>query len=355
MCGITGRHISVKTRLLQDIVDDLNNRGMGGAILPLDQEKAFDRVDWAFLLRVLRKMNFGDSFCQWIMLFYSHIHSCLLLNGELTEFFPVLRGVRQGCPISPLLYVIMDETIASAIRADPLIDGFTIPGSDPVKLCEYADDTSIIVLSDASLNAVFALFSRYELASGAKLNVEKSHGLLVGSWRSRTKLPITLNWSSSSITILGFELVNDVADRSWANRLAKLDTVLATWKTRQLSFHGRALVINFLGLSLFWYLCSFLVMPDQVVTAVKPAFFPFSGRSQKDWPKLRLLNVRVTEAWVSWMWSVKFSRCMSCGFGIWSLIQHVHPPFSFAFIYAPHSLAGRFNKSFSYPKHPTLR
>ena len=113
------------------------------------------------------------------------------------------QGVRQGCLISPLLYVTMAETIASAIRADPLIDGFTIPGSDPVKLCQYADDTSIIVLSDASLNAVFALFSRYKLASGAKLNVEKSHGLLVGSWHSRTKLPITLNWSSSSITILG--------------------------------------------------------------------------------------------------------------------------------------------------------
>ena len=153
---------------------------MGGAILSLDQEKAFDHVDWAFLLRVLRKMNFGDSFCQWITLFYSHIHSCLLLNGELTEFFPVSRGIRQGCPISQLLYVIVAETIASAIRADPLIDGFTIPGSDPVKLCQYADDTSIIVLSDASLNAVFALFSRYELASGAKLNVEKSHGLPFG-------------------------------------------------------------------------------------------------------------------------------------------------------------------------------
>ena len=90
------------------------------------------------------------------------------------------RGIRQGCPISQLLYVIVAETIASAIRADPLIDGFTIPGSDPVKLCQYADDTSIIVLSDASLNAVFALFSRYELASGAKLNVEKSHGLPFG-------------------------------------------------------------------------------------------------------------------------------------------------------------------------------
>ena len=81
VCGITGRNISAKTRLLQDTVHDLNSCGMGGTILSLEQEKAFDRVDWVFLLRVLRKMNFGDSFRQWITLFYSHIHSCLLLNG----------------------------------------------------------------------------------------------------------------------------------------------------------------------------------------------------------------------------------------------------------------------------------
>ena len=127
--------------------------------------------------------------------------------------------------------------------------------------------------------------------SGAKLNVEKSHGLLVGLWRSGTKLPIALNRSSSSITVLGFELVNDVADRSWANHLAKLGTVLATWKTRQLSFHGRALVINSLGLSLFWYLCSFLVMPDQVVTAVNANIFSFLWKKKPE----RLARVSVTQ------------------------------------------------------------
>ena len=138
----------VNRRMLQDLVNDVNSRGLGGAVLSLDQEKAFDRVDWGFLLRVLDWMNFGSSFCKWVSLFYTRISSSVLVNGERSESFSVSRGVRQGCPLSPLLYVLMAETIASAIRNDPHIDGFSLPGRRCIKLCQYADDTSIIVMSD---------------------------------------------------------------------------------------------------------------------------------------------------------------------------------------------------------------
>ena len=192
-CGIKGRNPYVNNRMLQDIVSDLNSRGLGGAVLSLDQEKAFDRVDWAYLLRVLEHMNFGVSFRNWVSLFYNSISSSVLINGEQSEPFYVARGVRQGCPLSPLLYVIMVETLANVIRSYLLIDGFYLPGHQPVKIFQYADDTSIIVMSDQVLKQVFEVFRRYELASGAKLNVTKSHGLLVGLWTSRTNLPVALD------------------------------------------------------------------------------------------------------------------------------------------------------------------
>ena len=140
--------------------------------------------------------------------FYTTIYSSVVINGEQSSYFSVSRGVGQGCPLSPLLYIVMAETIACAIRSDPLIDGFAFPGQRRIKLCQYADDTSLIVMSDTALKQVFALFHCYEFASGAKLNVLKSHGLLVGSWTSRTNLPIALDWSSQSITIMGTILSN---------------------------------------------------------------------------------------------------------------------------------------------------
>ena len=71
----------------------------------------------------------------------------------------------------------MAETIASAIRSNPLIDGFSLPGQRCINFCQYADDTSAIVMLDVALREVFTLLQRYELASGAKPNVTKSHGL----------------------------------------------------------------------------------------------------------------------------------------------------------------------------------
>ena len=281
-CGVRGRNPVVNNRLMQDIVDDINNRGLGGAVLSLDQEKAFDRVDWSFLLRVLATMNFGSSFQQWVRLFYSRISSRILVNGEQSDSFFVSRGVRQGCPLSPLLYVIMAETIASAIQNCAAIDGFSLPGQHRVKICQYADDTTIFVLSDSALMAVFSLFRRYELASGAELNVTKSHGLLVGSWRSRSNLPVRLSWSSQSITVMGAKLSNLAPEESWDSSLQQLDTVLSSWRARKLSYHGRALVINSFGLSQLWYLASFLVMPADICSGIISRIFSFLWQGKRE-------------------------------------------------------------------------
>ena len=242
-CGVKGRNPTLNNRMLQGIVSDLNNRGLGGTVLSVDQEKAFDRLDWGYLQRVLNRMNFGPSFCQWITVFYTGISSSVLVNGHCSDFFFVSRGVRQGCPLSPLLYIIIAETMACAIRADPLIDGFALPGNRRVKLCQYADDT-IFVMSDHALCRVFEIFQLYELASGAKLNVTKSHGLLIGTCASRTHLPITLQWSSEFITVMGLHLANTISDESWKAPVEKLYSVLSSWHTRALSFHGRALIVN---------------------------------------------------------------------------------------------------------------
>ena len=210
-------------------------------------------------------------------LLYSRISSSVLVNGELSLPFQVSQDVRHGCPLSPLLYIIFAETTACAIRADLSIHGYPISN-----ICQHADDTRNIVLSDLSMKAVFALFHRYELASGACLNVEKSLGLLVGSWEDRTDLPIQLDWSSTHITVMGSRLSND-GEESYEKGIRSLDSLLATWSTRSLSSHSRALIANTLGLSLFWYLASFTHLPPIIVKAINQRVFSFIWQKKREW------------------------------------------------------------------------
>ena len=184
--GIPGRSPAENVRLLLDVACYADQNNIGGAIVSLDQEKAFDRVEISFLMKVLERMGFGSSFRAWIMLLYTDVHSAVAVNRFVSGSFPVTRGVHQGCPLSPLLYVLAMESLACVVRADPKIDGFPPRGgNNVVKLPQYADDTSSFVCSDASLHALFGLFAKYEQASGACLNQGKCWGFLLGPWRTR--------------------------------------------------------------------------------------------------------------------------------------------------------------------------
>ena len=108
-CGVKGRFIGENVAFLRDVSIVANELNLPAAILSLDQEKAFDRVDWSFLLTTLRHMGFGESFVKWVQLLYTDIRSAVLIDGYTSNWFKPSRGVRQGCPLSPLLYVISIE------------------------------------------------------------------------------------------------------------------------------------------------------------------------------------------------------------------------------------------------------
>ena len=105
-CGVRGRHIGENVAFLKDLVEFTSETKTPAAILSLDQEKAFDRVDWAFLFRTLYRFGFRPTFISWVRLLYTDVRSTVLLNGYSSDFFRPSRGVRQACPLSPLLYVI---------------------------------------------------------------------------------------------------------------------------------------------------------------------------------------------------------------------------------------------------------
>ena len=118
-CGVPGRYIGENVTFLRDVVELANEYNLPVALLSLDQEKAFDRVDWPFLFATLAKMGFGDNFIRWVRLLYPDVRSSVLVNGYTSRPFKPSRGVRQGCPLSPLLYVFSMEVLAANVRCHP--------------------------------------------------------------------------------------------------------------------------------------------------------------------------------------------------------------------------------------------
>ena len=203
-CGVVGRTIFSNLHLVRDSLDFIDKTNEPAILLTLDQEKAFDRVDHGFMLRVLCKFGFGPSFCRWIEIFYVHAFSRILINGALSCPVYLHRGVRQGCPLSPLLYVLVSEVLSTQIHNCIDIEGFLLPGVGGLqfKISPYADDATCILKSERSLCRVLSVVHRFELGSGAKLNTSKSEAMWLGRWRDRGDSPFGLKWVTN-IRILG--------------------------------------------------------------------------------------------------------------------------------------------------------
>ena len=216
-CGVPGRFTGENVALLRDVADYASSSGTSVAILSLDQEKAFNRVDWSFMQSTLCTMGFGLSFISWVDLFYHRVQSAVNVNGYLSSFFRLSRGVRQGCPLSPLLYVLVSEVLAVNIRCNPRISGLCLPGAFPLSpISQYVDNTSLILTSDDAIVAAFKTYALFEQALGSKLNQSKSKGLWLGGWCGRVDPPVALDWSSSKLKVLGvFISVGDLEADNW--------------------------------------------------------------------------------------------------------------------------------------------
>jgi len=209
-CGIPTRSIFSNLRLYRNIIAHAQEKRLKAFLISLDHEKAFDRVNHEFLFRIMQKFNFGESFIDWIKTIYSYNESYILLNGRLSLPVIVKRGVRQGCPLSALLYLLTAEVLAEVIRKDNRIKGYPIPGKNKnVKIQQYADDTVLILIDMDSVVLAFKHIARFESGSGSKLNTSKCEGFALQGLEKHEaqnlKKTINIKWlyENQSIKLLG--------------------------------------------------------------------------------------------------------------------------------------------------------
>jgi len=174
-CCILGRDIADTTASLRDIIELIEKDNLEGYLIKIDQEKAFDRVDHTYLFHILDKFGFGPQFIQWIKIVYTNIRSTLKVSGFLANYIPVLNSLKQGCPISALMYVVAAEPLVQAVLKNKEINGINIPNSNDIsKMYVHADDFTLTVDDKNSINETFKITNLYSEASRAIINKQKS-------------------------------------------------------------------------------------------------------------------------------------------------------------------------------------
>ena len=132
--------------------------------------------------------------------------------------------MRQGDPLSPSLYVVCFEVLASLIRRCPEVEGFLLPGARgrQARVCLYADDTATVLKDPRSLSNLFSCVNVYERGTGAKLNRTKTEAMWLGAWRCRSDEPLGLTWVKK-MKILGVVFGNIPTEHfNWQPKLEKL-------------------------------------------------------------------------------------------------------------------------------------
>lgn len=287
-CAVPGRKITDSLVLIRDVICHARDRNIRLLALNLDFEKAFDRVSQRYLFQVLEKMGFPGRFLKWVGLLYSDITSKILINGNLSKAIKICSGVRQGCPLSPLLYVAGIEPLAQVLRRDVWIKGLTIPGTRGLtaKTVLYMDDINLLCTDIVSVRRTMDITDWFGRAAGARLNRDKTRIQFFGPWERSEIDNVTDIRHETDLKILGVNFDKDGGGNgNWEELMKKTRQRLSFWGLRNLTLEGKILIIKAMILSLFLLVCSVFIPPRPLFLALDRAIFHFLWGS--GWERLR--------------------------------------------------------------------
>ncbi len=278
----------------------LHDQGSEGALLAfLDFQKAFDLISHSSLIAVLRKYGFGERFIHVICTFLNSIKSVINIAGNLSADIPVQRGVRQGDPISPFLFVLAVEVMHAAIRADNS-EGITV-GGHTTKSRGFADDTALAAASVADLQRMLEVVTKYCKASTSRLNLSKSH-LLPAKRTTEVLFPTMHVVDDSPVKYLGYLINRQGMVSRLGSIINSIKRTLEHWRKFNLTLFGKVNVLKCYALSKLWYQLYVDSLDNQKVKEINNLIAWFLWYTQKPYSSAivysspismsRLLNLR---------------------------------------------------------------
>ena len=273
---VEGRQILDAALIANEVVDSMRRRNNGGVVCKLDIEKAYDHVNWEFVLEVMRRMGFGQRWISWIFWCMSTVSYSILINGVSEGFFRSTRGIRQGDPLSPYLFVlgmdILSRLVNKAVEGN-FLSGCKLGGAREEEEVEvshllYADDTLLFCKDNPDQLACLRwILMWFEALSGLKINLNKSEIFPIGGRENIEMLTAELGCRAGSLPTmyLGLPLgASHKSVRMWDTIEERFRRRLASWKRQYISKGGRVTLIKSTLSNLPIYFMSLFRIPSLV-------------------------------------------------------------------------------------------
>ena len=281
-----GRNIADHIRLIDDAINLSNKFDTPGLLVSLDFAKAFDSISKASILSALQVFNFGESFIKMVKTLTQSSESCILNMGWMSDFYNTTNtGVKQGCCLSPLLFILTSELLAIRLRKEKNISGlqFSISNfkSEPLKILQYCDDTTLLLSSTEELNVALEIIEDFYKISGLKLNRQKSIGIGLGSSKDIIGNPGNITWKEKGdpIKILGIYFSSEKEasdlDINWVPKIERVLELSGRLYKRKVSLFGRITLCKTYLLSQLSYSLQALSIPHKYAVQLDSLLFHF--------------------------------------------------------------------------------
>ncbi|KAL4560291.1 hypothetical protein LXL04_032441 [Taraxacum kok-saghyz] len=289
---VGNRNIFEGPLILNEIISWSKRAKKRVMLFKADFDKAFDTINWGYLDRTMEQMGFGTTWRAWIM--------GIISTARVSEF-RMERGIRQGDPLSPFLFIIAAEGLKVAMeeaQEKNLYSGLQLPNNGPnISLLQYADDTIFVgEWSSRNVRSLLNILTCFYVSSCLKVNLAKCNlmGIGVGAVEiAHCASGIKCGVSPFPFKFLGLPVGDSMNKvRNWEPVINKFHSKLSTWKARTLSIGGRLTLCKFVLGSLGSYFFSIYKVPVKVLNQLQ------SIRNIFFWASMHSVKRPIT--WVKW-------------------------------------------------------
>ncbi|CAI5537701.1 unnamed protein product [Closterium sp. Naga37s-1] len=243
---LPGRRLSDGVSLIADVVEATKCKDEDWYLLLVDFQKAFDSVSREYLFGTMERMGFPQKFVQWCVGLHAGSMTRLLLNGWLGDPVAVRKGVRQGCPLAPYLFLCAVEPLCQEARRRKL--GISNPYGDRLAYPGYADDTTLVLKGKRQIGRAVKLMDKFGVKSGLWVNNDKSALLPLGrNLRRKPDKSSVFKWvrPNEAERVLGVWISpSGDASVTWEITQVRATAELVKWQIQYLTTSGRVAVVN---------------------------------------------------------------------------------------------------------------